>query len=208
MRKILLILLFSVFLMGIVNAENPCGDDDSFLGYGKQGETITLSQRCPSCTFVNLTSISYPNLTTLNFNTGMIQSGIEFNLSFGSTSESGCYSYSVLGDKDGTDKVETFDFKINPTGVAQTSILNNAIPIILILLALLFLGLGLGFQNPALGFIGSILLILSGIYLMIYGFNDTTNLYTRGVAITMLGLGIIFMIVSAYEWLPYRDEDE
>jgi hypothetical protein len=43
--------------------------------------------------------------------------------------------------------------------------------------------------------------LLGGIYTMIYGFNNVTNLYTRGVAITLIGIGVAFMISSAYEWV-------
>ena len=67
-------------------------------------------------------------------------------------------------------------------------------------LATLLLVLGFYLNLVSLGFIGSIMFLLSGIYTMIYGLNDIMNLYTRGIAIALIGLGFIFMYFSAYEW--------
>ena len=41
---------------------------------------------------------------------------------------------------------------------------------------------------------------------MIYGFDNVTDIYTRGVGLTFIGMGFIFMFTSAYEWL-YADGD-
>lgn len=99
----------------------------------------------------------------------------------------------------------SFDFEVTPTGIIQTSILDNPIFLILGVLGLILVIFGATKGIPWFGFIGSILFLLLGIYTMIYGFNNTTDLYTRGVAITLLGMGFIFMFAAAYEWL-YADE--
>jgi len=38
-------------------------------------------------------------------------------------------------------------------------------------------------------------------YTMIYGFNNVTDLYTRGIAGVIIGLGLIVSISAAYEQL-------
>jgi hypothetical protein len=51
-----------------------------------------------------------------------------------------------------------------------------------------------------IGFISSVVFLILGVYLMIYGFDGITNLYTQTAGISVLGLGIITMFSAAYEW--------
>lgn len=100
----------------------------------------------------------------------------------------------------------TFTFEVNPTGAVQTSILNNPMLLILGILALILIGMGVHFNSPWFGFIGSIMFVLGGVYTMIYGFNNVTDIYTRGISVVFIGVGIIFMFLAAYEW--YGGEKE
>ena len=47
-------------------------------------------------------------------------------------------------------------------------------------------------------FLSGILFILSGIYAMIYGLGDVSDLYTRGIAIVSIGIGIVFLVASLF----------
>lgn len=200
-KKIILTLILGIFLITLVSASL----DD--LGTFKQNDCINISQTCATCSYVNISSVSNKDNSTLISNVEMEDFGNgEWRYEFCSTSDLGRYDVRGMGDVNSIDTSFATYFEVTPTGTTQNSFLNNPVLIILILLSLVFLGLGVGFKLSSLGFIGSILLVLSGIYTMIYGFNNVTDLYTRGVAIALLGLGIIFMIVSAYEWLPWGKE--
>jgi hypothetical protein len=59
-----------------------------------------------------------------------------------------------------------------------------------------------------MGFISSIIFLLLGIYTMIYGFNNTIDMYTRGTALVFLGIGMFVMFASAYDWAFGGREDE
>ena len=169
--------------------------------------TCTLNNAIPSPTTEFNISINYPNGTTFinnqpatalgngafNYTTTFTQTGIYKVQMF---CYDGTYSYSNEGFYD-----------ITPTGKIQTSILENPILLILGILGLGLVVLGSTKGIPWFGFIGSIMFLLLGIYTMIYGFNNTTDLYTQGVSITLLGIGIIFMFASAYEWLYDGGED-
>lgn len=117
--------MFSIFLIGMVSAVNECGNDNSFLGIFSQSENITLRQPCDSCTFVTLASVTYPNSTNQNFNVNMTQNGIIYTSYFNNTDSLGCYSYTIMGDKDGVTPAtsETIDFKIGENIVGLTVIL-------------------------------------------------------------------------------------
>lgn len=199
MKKIFITLVLSVFLISLTSAAI------SDLGTFKQGECINLPQTCPDCSYNNISRIivSPGSTIVLDSDVSMQKDDTFYNYTFCNTTLIGKYSIDGYGDLGGTKTTWNYFFLITPSGTIQNSVLNNPVFIILGLLSLLFLGLGVGFKIASLGFIGSILLILSGIYTMIYGFNNITNLYTRGVAIALIGLGIIFMFISAYEWLPW-----
>lgn len=122
------VLTISIFLISLASAEiNPCGSTNSFLTYIKQGNNISLYQQCDSCSYVNLSSVRYPNSEIENMNVEMIRNGIDYNYSFSNTTQSGCYSYSIYGDKSGVMKAEVIDFMVNPTGIPPSESRTTAV---------------------------------------------------------------------------------
>ena len=203
MKKIILFLLIGIFFISLISAAV------SDLGTFKQGECINLPQTCPDCSYNNISRIivSPGSIIVLSDEVSMQKDDTFYNYTFCDTTLLGKYSVDGYGDLGGTKTTWNYFFSITPSGIIQNSILENPILIILFVLSLIFLGVGVGFKIASLGFIGSILLALSGIWTMIYGFNNITNLYTRSVALALIGLGIIFMFISAYEWLPWGKEE-
>lgn len=118
MKSKILILLYvltlSVFIISLVGA-------DSNLGTFKQNECISLYQQCDTCSYVNITSITYPNSTILNINEAMSKNSVDYNYTWCETVSVGDYLYSVCGDKDGIFKCENMQFKITSTGTEMTT---------------------------------------------------------------------------------------
>lgn len=170
------------------------------LGTFRQGNPVDLIQVCGNCSYVNITSIKVPNSTTILTNVIMTKDGSRFNYTFYDSWQLGRYIVSGIGDDDGIPTVFSYDFYINPTGEEQNSILDNPLSLIMIGLGIVLILLGVYQGNAYFGFIGGVLFLASGVYVMIYGFNNVLNLYTRGVAAVLLGFGIFFSIVSSYEW--------
>jgi len=77
--------------------------------------------------------------------------------------------------------------------------LDNALLIFLITFALIFLMVGIKTGTVWLGFMSAVMFLLGGIYMTIYGLNDITNMYTQGIGITIIGVGITILFVSIYE---------
>ena len=115
----------------------------------------------------------------------------------------GSYSYQIKCQGSGVGGYYTGFFDVTATGIQMGDFSQNTILIGLLLLAFIFILFGAYFKISSLGFIGSVFLLLSGIYLMIYGFDGVANFYTQGIALGLIGLGFIFMFVSAYEWSPW-----
>lgn len=112
-KKIPTFFLIALFLISFVTSTS--------LGTGKQNEEITLYQMCSNCSYVNLTSITYPNKTTINYGILMNKTGEDYTYPFSSTSQFGEYQYNVCGDKDGGYKCEIISFLITPSGSSQST---------------------------------------------------------------------------------------
>ena len=174
-------------------------------GTFKQRDTINLVGTCAllGCNQTNITIITYPNSTTAIQNQQASMSNIVFIYSFVKTDALGTYLVQGVSANNTKTIYWVGDFEVTTTGKEGKSFLLNPILIFLATFSLIFIILGISVKIPALGFIGSILMILAGIYTMIYGFGDVANLYTQGVAIALIGLGFIFMFSSAYEWFSF-----
>ncbi len=99
------------------------------------------------------------------------------------------------------------EFNVITTSQVEGSILDNPLFILLMFCALVLVITGIYYKVPALGFLGAILLILAGMYVLIYGLSSITNLYTRSTGIILISLGTFFLFLSAYEWISKDDED-
>lgn len=140
MKNLLLILILGIFLLSLVSAEIDLtnGGTSAY----KKGKCIELQQTCSNCTYVNVTTITYPNSTLIFINDVMTKTGTKYNYSFCSTSPLGRYRYSVLGDKNGISSTEEGFFEITPNGDVlntQKSILYIALSGILLFFFILII---------------------------------------------------------------------
>ena len=172
------------------------------LGTVKQYDCVELIQTCANCTYVNISSVSYPDSTIALSESPMTKDGTRYNYtSFCNTSKTGTYNINGFGDPDATVTIWNFDLEVTPTGVIQDSIWNNSVLLIFIPLALILLVIGVGFKLAPIGFLSGLMFVLCGVYTMIYGFNNVTDLYTRSVAIILLALGFLISLVASWEFL-------
>lgn len=109
-QNLFLVLLLTFVLSNIVSVSAL----DS-LGCYKQGDVVTIAQVCADATYVNISSISLPNSTTVSTNALMALTGsggysYDFN-----TSSLG--RYDVRGISNGCDKTFTYYFYVSKTGV-------------------------------------------------------------------------------------------
>lgn len=123
--KFVLLLLFIFFLMSITNVSAG-----GSIGSVQQGQCIQLLSTCGNCSFVNLTSVTYPinHSFALLGNFAMTKTGGTFNYSFCNTNITGIYFYTILGD--GTIATDGGNFEVTQNG----SILSQPESIIYILL--------------------------------------------------------------------------
>ena len=208
MKKIMSILILGIFFISLVGALDLVN-----LGTFKAGENVTLYQNCPSCTFVNITSVITPN-GIITFNDVMDNVGTEYFYNFTNTSAIGDYTYSTLGDKDTILKQENILFSITPTGDEFTTAKGNLIIgtfLILIFAIAFFLVLGIFCKNVPfqIFFIGlSILFMVTtigfsvSVWQQVFGtFGNLVETYGRIyilLTILIIGGGIGLFVYLVY----------
>ena len=200
-NKINLLILAAFFLVLVTTVNVQAVKSFQDYDVQIQCENKNTSSYCSSAAMCNL-SISYPDSTILFSDGQMTNQGSYHNYTLyaGQLNELGTYDCRGICFDDGQSTSFNCDFEVTSTGVSQVSILDNPLLIIFLILATFCIGIGMYMGNAWFGFMGSVMLLLSGVYTMIYGLNNISDLYTRGVGITLLGLGIVFMFLSAYEW--------
>jgi len=91
------------------------------LGTFRPDECISLLQSCADCTYVNFTSVIYPNSTQLMGEVEATKTGSIFNHTICNATVVGNYIVHGRGDLGGVDTIFTYDFKITPNGKEESN---------------------------------------------------------------------------------------
>lgn len=113
MKKIIiLILILGMFLLVNVSAYD--------LGAVKKDGCADLYQHCSDCSFINVTSIKYPNQTIIYLNVEMDKNGYDFTYNYCDNDQEGDYFYTVCGDPTNKESCKTFTYLVTESGVEIT----------------------------------------------------------------------------------------
>ena len=179
------------------------------LGTFKQNSNIDLIQICSNdtslCDSCNITSVISPNSTLLLEDKVMTKRQADFNYTFKSTSELGRYNVFGFCQSGDQFKVWSYTFDVTTTGGETNSIV---ILIFLFIGGFLLLVIGFYYDSVSLIFISGSLFVVAGVFTMIYGFGDFSDVYTRAISYVSIGIGIIFTLASVYEGVWNSDSDD
>jgi len=199
MKNINILLISMIFLMAILPLSSASIGN---LGTFKQGECINLLQTCADCTYNNVSSVTQPDgVTGMGLVTAMSKSGLEYTLQFCNTTKSGTYNVNGYGDPGYVVTKWNYNFDITPTGSESNTIF--FVTLILIVTGLILLGFV--FNNYIFAFFGGLVFLIVGIYSMIYGYGDVTNLYSRMISVVLIGLGALITMLSSLDLLGSFD---
>jgi len=190
-KKIIVILIMGIFLLGLASFTTAV----TFKQYEIANLKLPCSYNGTNCdsTAVCNISILYPNGSTMVDNKLMNNNGNGMpNYTLPNTNTLGSYDYKMSATQAGVSDSASGIFKITSTGIDS----NNKVPIYLLIFSVVLLILGFWFENPVMGFFSGILFMLAGVYLMIYGFGDINDLYTRGFAYITIALGMIISVLA------------
>lgn len=133
MKYIYLLFLFLLFI--------PMLSAQESLGVIKQNECIRLYQTCPSCSYINISSVIYPDKTVANSSLALTTTdNFEYYADFCSTSQLGKYIVNGKGDVDGTDTAFAYDFEVTSSG-RPTQTYKLVATIVLFLFFISFVGI-------------------------------------------------------------------
>jgi len=133
MKNKLFLFIFVIFFFSLVSSA-----DVETLGRFKQNTDVELTQICSNCSYVNISSINYPNRSVITSEVVMTKSGVTYNYTLDSTYTDSIGRYIVCGygDPDGTIDTWCYDFYINGTGREDPSGIVSALFIVSFLIVM------------------------------------------------------------------------
>jgi hypothetical protein len=99
---------------------------------------------------------------------------------------------------------ESFFFRVTPTGDER----GIALFLIILLSGVVLLIFASFTGVEYLAFIGGILFVLSGIYSVIYGISNLSNVYTSGLGVVLSALGVFFMVISSLRLIEQVEDEK
>jgi len=195
-RNLFLLIFVGMMLFSLVSAEEEIGKS---WGAFEQGEEVRIVQTCSDATYINISSISYPNSQTAatNINMNYLGNG-EFYYVFNSTEQLG--RYDVRGISDGCQETFTQYFVITPSGFANT--LGFYILMLIIMGSVIFIGFYL--QDAWFVILGGMGLIMLGIYSINYGVAGFKDMFmTWGIGLFEIAVGAILSIQGGIQKMYY-----
>lgn len=194
MKRIIMCFMIGMFFISLTSAT-------SYLG--TQYEDVNIVETCvvdgfpcPSDFLCNIT-ISNPDNDLIVLNSPMTRNDTIYNYTFTSTD--------VLGDYD----LNVYCSNVTLSGNAESSLeitttgrdVNPTLTIIILAVALSLFLIALFIKSHAVGFIAGILMVISGVNILVYGLTYINDMYTRSIALVILGFGLFIMLIAGWEWL-------
>jgi len=188
------ILLSAISLLILINFSSAVGD----IGTVKQFDCIDIYNECPTCSYIHLTAIKYPNVTTTTMDITMTKTGNNYEYQFCDTGVIGDYSYTTCGDKNGHETCELITFVVTPSGFIGT--LGFYVLVLVLSLGIMILGFAL--RDAVIVILSSFGLYFVGLYVLFFGIDGFRDpIYTWAIGIIILMLAAYISIKSALELL-------
>ncbi len=202
-KNIFFLLMFGIVLISVVNISSvDAASEIQTLGCFQADTEINLIQTCASCTFNNISAVSYPNSSALISNVAMEQDGTRYNFTLNDTQTGTIGEYIVdgFGDLSGTDEIWNYNFFITPTGECldtEQSIIVFGLMLFLLFLTAAFLFFGARVEKTSV----KIFLIALGVLFLLFTLGFSLNVITELMLIgsvfsgMFLGLYRLFLVL-------------
>jgi len=205
-NKLIIALILSIcmiMLVAVVSAEDTVTSTIQHLPQQVvQGQAIDLPQGgsngTDAWTWCNITRITDPDHNIVLENLVMTKSGFSFNYTLNGayTQTMGFYTVETACGDGLNVKSGIYSFEVTTTGSSMALSLWIALTLIAISLVLFIIALYA--NNQYIGFITGMAFVVSGMYVMIYGFGALADLYTQTIAISVIAFGVIIVFISAF----------
>jgi hypothetical protein len=198
---VLNVLALTMFMFSLQIISAISSDQISY--YYKRGQSFEINRECfyngaycNQATFNCYLTTYAPNQSLIKNNSLMTGYVNYYSLIVTQTNlPNGIYRNSMTCS-DGTNQgSEIFYFEINNTGDSR----GLSLFLVLAFASIIVLGFAVVFKNEYIGFIAGMLWVTLGVYAIIFGFASISDMYTRTIGYTSIGMGAIFLIASGYK---------
>lgn len=197
MNKLLMFLIFSMFLISLVSADD-CIRSEGCIGTFIQGTDVEIYQTCNNCTYCNFMDIRNKNNNSIIFNISASSKGTKFYYKINgyntTTNGLGTYNYDYECGNNGEKETGTLYFLVTPSGNTGTA---NIVFFVFIILAIYTIALfGFFGRNIPITILGGMGLMYLSLYIHNNGiiiFRDTLTTYFGYIT---LGFGIIITFLA------------
>ena len=193
MKKLLVLMLVSIFLISLVSAFETAPQNKAY----EYAETVSNADQC------NLTQITYPDKNSEDLNLEMDKEGFRFvtNISSGNFTQIGDTCWDIIcydADADPQYVSDTKCVTVNGSGLSG----NLGFYIIMLLVIGGIIVLGFGIKEEWFVVFGGLGLIMLGIYSINYGIAGFRDMFmTWGLGLFEIGIGATLSIGAAWEKL-------
>jgi len=188
-QKILLTLIIGMFLISLTSVTAL-----ESLGTFKQNTDVRIAQVCSDATYINISSIAYPNGSVAVSNIEMTSAGSgEYYYEFTDTPLIG--RYDVRGVSDGCENTFATYFETTQTGSNNEQTFYSIFIILSLTLGIIFFILSFIYDDKLFIF-SAIGFIASGIMVLYFPFGNTSSFITNSLSILLNGIGMI--IIGVY----------
>lgn len=206
MNKIIICLMFGLMMFTLVTGLTSASDDDYM---GKQFMDVPIIETCgdlgAACdvTYTCNITIVNPNQEVIVSNQLMTKNDSFYNFTLIDTDLLGIFKIKTYCGN-GTFSGESIDGTLEVTTTGTTT---DTLKLIIFLLcgALILYLISIFIKNRVIGFLSGMLFLVAGTYIMIYGFLDLADFYTRSIAGIVIALGGFITITSGLGWLDDLD---
>lgn len=133
LNKLLISMILLMAILPMVSAVT--------LGTFKQNDCVSLIQTCSNCTYVNVTSVTYPNSSLAISDVAMSKAETRYSYDYCNTSLLGTYVVTGIWDLDGVLDVWDYNFEVTYTGEKLSTGQINIYICALVFLLFLIVGL-------------------------------------------------------------------
>jgi hypothetical protein len=198
---VLNVLALTMFIFSLQIISAISSDEISY--YYKRGQAFEVNRECfyngaycnQSAFNCYLTTYA-PNQSLIKNNSLMTGHVNYYSLTVIETNlPNGIYRNSMTCSDGINQGSEIFYFEINNTGDSR----GLSLFLVLAFASIIVLGFAVVFKNEYIGAIAGMLWITLGVYAIIFGFASISDMYTRTIGYTSIGMGAIFLIASGYK---------
>lgn len=206
-------LAFLIFISILSSVLLVSAADPNIEHYGKAGETLLVTR---PCTYVNGTTCAVSvacNSSVQYFSSGQffifnqnetrLSNGM-YSYAFPNTTTIAVYRADRTCQDASASATETYYIQVTPTGDNRTV----SFALMLGLCSFLLFFLAIYARTPILGIISGMAFMVTGVYIMINGFSNFADDYTRYLGMISLGFGFILFLVGSWELSSFSNKEE